>query len=112
MLGQKTLNMCHQAQKSFCNISVGFPQHQKGYLVYAPRKWKIVSLHDVVLITFSRVHCRTRHNHIQKLCICVSYIPYATSSRGGIGDIITFVQFEDRNSLSETRNNTESGNKS
>ena len=32
----KTLNMCHQAQKGFCGIFVGIPQHQKGYLVYVP----------------------------------------------------------------------------
>ena len=25
----KTLNMCHQAQKGFCGIFVGIPQHQK-----------------------------------------------------------------------------------
>ena len=29
----KTLNMRHQAQKGFCGIFVGIPQHQKGYLV-------------------------------------------------------------------------------
>ena len=32
----KTLNMRHQAQKGFRGISVGIPQHQKGYLVYVP----------------------------------------------------------------------------
>ena len=31
-----TLNMRHQAQKRFCGIFVGIPQHQKGYLVYVP----------------------------------------------------------------------------
>ena len=29
---KKALNMSHQAQKSFRGISVGIPQHQKGYL--------------------------------------------------------------------------------
>ena len=29
----KALNMSHQAQKLFCNIFVGIPDHQKGYLV-------------------------------------------------------------------------------
>ena len=40
-----------------------------------------------------------------------SYIPYATSSREQTGGIITFTQFEKENLLSETRVNTESGNK-
>ena len=30
----KTLNMRLQAQKGFCVIFAGIPQHQKGYLVY------------------------------------------------------------------------------
>ena len=42
----------------------------------------------------------------------VSYTPYATSSMGETGNIITFAQFEQRDSLSETRDYTESGNKS
>ena len=32
----KELNMCHQAQKGFCGIFVGIPQHQKEYLAYVP----------------------------------------------------------------------------
>ena len=42
----KVLNMHHQSQKRFCVIFIGIPQHQKGYLVYVPIKWKIVSSHD------------------------------------------------------------------
>ena len=42
----------------------------------------------------------------------VLYIPYDTSPKEKTGDIITFTQFEERNLLSETRNDTESGNKS
>ena len=42
----------------------------------------------------------------------VLYIPYATSSRGGTGYIIMFLQFEEGDSLSEIRNDTESSNKS
>ena len=34
----KTLNMRHQDQKGFRGISVGVPEHQKGYLVYVPSK--------------------------------------------------------------------------
>ena len=28
-VNKKALNMCHQAQKGFCGIFVGIPQHQK-----------------------------------------------------------------------------------
>ena len=35
-VGTKSLNMRHQAQKSFCGIFVEISQHQKGYLVYVP----------------------------------------------------------------------------
>ena len=44
----KTLNTRHQAQKGFCGIFVGIPQHQKGYLVYLPSTRKIISSYDVV----------------------------------------------------------------
>ena len=36
--------------------------------------------------------------------LAVSYTPYAISSRGKTGNIITFAQFEEGNSLSETHN--------
>ena len=42
----------------------------------------------------------------------VTYTPYATSSKEKTGDVITFAQFEEGNFLTETRNNTESGNES
>ena len=41
----------------------------------------------------------------------VSCIPYATSSREKTGNIIMFTHFEEGGSLSETRNDPESGNK-
>ena len=40
----------------------------------------------------------------------VSYIPYAKYSKEKTGDIITFAKFEEGGLLSESRNNTESGN--
>ena len=43
LAGKKALNMSHQAQNGLYGIFVGIPQHQKGYLVYVPHKWKIVS---------------------------------------------------------------------
>ena len=44
--------------------------------------------------------------------LAVSYIPYATSSKEKTGDIIKFSHFEERNLLSETRDDMESGNES
>ena len=32
----KTLNMCHQAQKGFCGIFIGIPEHQKDILFTYP----------------------------------------------------------------------------
>ena len=42
----------------------------------------------------------------------VPYIPYATYSKEQTGNIITFTQFEEGNSLLEYRNDTKSGNES
>ena len=53
-LEKKTLNMRHQAQKGFCGIFFGIPEHQKGYLVYVPSTRNIVSSYDVVLGTDTR----------------------------------------------------------
>ena len=57
----KTLNMRHQAQKGFCGIFVGIPQHQKGYLVYVPSTRKVISSYDVVFEESFIVSCHTRH---------------------------------------------------
>ena len=40
------------------------------------------------------------------------YTLYATSSKEQTGDVITFVQFEEGNLLTETRNDTKIGDKS
>ena len=42
----------------------------------------------------------------------VTYTPYATSSKEQTSDVITLAQFEEGNLLSETRNDTESDEKS
>ena len=42
----------------------------------------------------------------------VTYTPCATSSKEQTGDVITFAQFEEGNLLSETHNDTESGDES
>ena len=46
------LNIRQQAQKGFCGIFVGIPQHQKGYLVYILGTRKIISSYDVFLWKF------------------------------------------------------------
>ena len=62
----KTLNMRHQAQKGFCGIFVGIPQHQNGYLVYVPSTRNIISSYDVVLDESFLVRYHMRHGLIQK----------------------------------------------
>ena len=42
----------------------------------------------------------------------VTYILYATFSKEQTGDVITFSQFEEGNLLTETRDDTESGDES
>ena len=42
----------------------------------------------------------------------VTYTPYATSSKGQTGDVITFAQFEEGNLITETSNDTESDEES
>ena len=40
---KKALKMCHQAQKGFCGIFAGIPQHQKGYIFCVLSTRKIIS---------------------------------------------------------------------
>ena len=42
-VGEKALNIHHQAQQVFCGIFIGIPQHQEWYLVYAPHRRNILS---------------------------------------------------------------------
>ena len=61
------------------------------------------------------VHCHTRHDRmLNRLAMhpAVTYTPYASSSKEQTGDLITFVQFEEGNLITVTRNNTESGDES
>ena len=47
-IGEKLLNMRHQAQKGFHFIFSRITQHQKGCLVYVPYKQKVVPSYGVV----------------------------------------------------------------
>ena len=103
--------MHHQAQKSFCSIFAGIPQHQKGYLVYVPSTMKIISSYDVVFYeSFSSMLAFTSHPYAEAMTMrpYVSYILSDTSSEKKTSDIISFTQFEEGGLLSETCDNAES----
>ena len=107
--------MLHQAQKGFHGIFVGIPQHQKGYLVYVPSTRKVIlSYNDRFDKSFSSALSYTSRPYAETLAMhpAVTYTPYATSSKEQTGDVITLAQFEEWNLLSETRNDTESGDES
>ena len=97
---KKALNMRHQVQKGFRGISVGIPQHQKGYLVYVPSSRKIIySFYVVFDERFSSALAYTSEHSSEAMVmrLTVTYTPCATSSREQTGDIITFTQFEEGN---------------
>ena len=107
--------MRHQAQKGFRGIFVGIPQHQKGYLLYVTNTRKVISSYDVVFDeSFSSAFSYTSRTYSKAMAVrpAVRYTPYATSSKEKTGDVVTFAQFEEENLLTETRNDTESGDKS
>ena len=111
----KTLNMHHQAQKGFCGIFMGIPQHQKGYIVYVPSTRKVISSYDVMFDTsLSSALSYTSQPYAEAMEMrpVVTYTPYTTSSKEQTGNVITFAQFEEENLISETRNNTKSDEKS
>ena len=113
-VGKKALNMRHQAQKGFCGIFVGIPQHQKGYIVYIPHTQKIISSYDVDfddIFSIALEYTSQPNAEAMDMRLDVSYIHYATYSRDQTGDIITFTQFEEGDLLSETCDDTESSNK-
>ena len=81
---KKALNMCHQAQKDFCGIFVGIPQHQKGYLMYVPSTRKIISSYDVVLDeknSSELAYTPQPYSEAMAMIPSVIYTPYATYSK-------------------------------
>ena len=114
-LNMRHLDMRHQAQKGFRGIFVRIPQHQKGYLVYVPSTRKVISPYNVLFDeSFSSALSYTSRPYLEAMAMRpeMTYTPYATSSKGKNSDVITFAQFEEGNLLTETCNNTESGDKS
>ena len=99
-VGKKALNMRHQAQKGFCGILVGIPQHQKGYLLYVPSTRKIISSYDVVFdesFSCALAYASQPYSEAMAIRTAVTYTPCDTSSREQTGDVITFTQFEEGN---------------
>ena len=108
----KTLNMRHQAQKGFRGISIGIPEHQKGYIVYVPSTRKIIFSCDVVFDeSFSSELAYTSQPYSEAMAMipAAMYTPYATSPKEQTGNVITFAQFEEGNILTETRYDAEIG---
>ena len=107
--------MRHQAQKGFRGIFLVIPQHQKWYLVYVPSTRKVISSYVLRFDeSFVSALSYTSRPYAEAMAMrpAVTYTPYATSSKEQTGDIITFAQSEEGNLLSETCNDTESGDES
>ena len=114
-VGKKVFNMRYQAQKVFHGIFVVIPQHQKGCFFHVPNKQKIVSLYDIAfdeIVSSHVAYTSQPPSKVMAMLLSVSYIPYATPSKQQTGNIITSVQFEVVNLLSEYRNITEISDKS
>ena len=107
----KTLNMRQQAQKGFCGIFMGIPEHQKGYPVYIPSTRKVISSYNNLFdkrFSSALSYTSRLYSEAMAMRLQVTYTPYATSLKEQTGDVITFAQFEEGNILTETRNAAES----
>ena len=114
-VGTKVWNIRHQAQKGFCGIFVGNPQHQKVYPVYVPSTKKIISSYDVVFDeSFSSMLAYSSKPYSEAMTMrpALMYSPCATSLREQTGNIITFAQFEEGKILTKARNDAEIGDES
>ena len=83
--------------------------------MYVPSTRKVISSYDVVFDkSFSSALSYTSRPYAEAMAMrpAVTYTPYATSSKEQTGNVITFAQFEEGNLISETRNDTESGDES
>ena len=83
--------------------------------MYVPSTIKVILLYDVVFYeSFSSALSYTSRPYAEAMEMrpTGTYTPYATSSKEKTGDVITFAQFEEGDLISETLNNTESGDES
>ena len=82
--------------------------------MYIPSTRKVISLYNVVFDkSFSSALSYTSRPFSEAMAMrpVVTYTPYATSLKEQTGNVITFAQFEERNILTENRNDAESGDK-
>ena len=86
------------------SISCARTQYEKGNFFVRCCVWQ----------KFSSALSYTSRTYAEAMAMCpaVTYTPYATSSKEQTGDVITFAHFEGENLLTETCNNTESGDES
>ena len=83
--------MRHQAQKGFCGILVGIPEHQKGYLVYVTSTRNVISSYDVVFEEKNSIalsYTSQPYSEAMAMHPEVTYTLYAISSREKTGDVI------------------------
>ena len=83
--------------------------------MYVPNTRKVISSYDVVFDkSFSSALSYTSQLYAEVMAMLptVTYTPYATSSKEQTSDVITFLQFEEGNLLTETCNDTENGDES
>ena len=83
--------------------------------MYVPSTRKIISSCNVLFdesVSSALSYTPRPYSEAMAMRPAVTYTPYATSSKEQTGDVITFIQFEEGNILTETRNNAESGDKS
>ena len=83
--------------------------------MYVTSTRKVISSYNVVFDeSFSSVLSYTSRPYAEAMAMrpTVTYTQYATSSKEQTGDVITFTQFEEGDLLTETRNDTEIGDKS
>ena len=82
--------------------------------MYVPSTRNIIFSYDVVFEeSFSSALAYTSRPYSKEMAMRpeVTYTPYATSLKEKNGNVVTFAQFEERNILTETRNNAESSDK-
>ena len=83
--------------------------------MYVPSTRKVITSYDVVFdesISSVLSYKSRPYAEAMAMRLTVTYTPYATSSKEQTGDVITFAKVEEGNLLTETRNDTESGDKS
>ena len=83
--------------------------------MYVPSTRKVIFSYDVVFDkSFSSALSYTSQLYSEAMAmrLAVTYTPYATALKEQTGDVITFTQFEEGDILTETCNDTESGDRS